>query len=131
ALTSLQSHFGEALSVRTLTADHWRGTLGSARTLGAISRSLALAIGAALGITCLGTAIALARPRIGRAGAALQGLALWPYAVPGTVLAMALLATYSRDLRFILLDRIAFVLALANTPWLLLVAYGAKYLALG
>jgi iron(III) transport system permease protein len=56
---------------------------------------------------------------------------VWPYAVPGTVLALALLLAFSRDLRFILLGRVAFVLALAHTPWLLLIAYAAKYLALG
>jgi iron(III) transport system permease protein len=58
-------------------------------------------------------------------------LAAWPYAVPGTVLALGLLVAFSRDVRFIFLDRAAFVLALGNTVWMLLVAWTVKHLAFG
>ena len=47
------------------------------------------------------------------------------------MLALALVIAFSRDVRFVLFDRIAFVLALGNTLWMLLVAYTVKHLAFG
>jgi ABC-type Fe3+ transport system permease subunit len=41
------------------------------------------------------------------------------------------LVAFSRDVRFVAFDRDAFVLAMGNTPWMLLVAYTVKYLAFG
>jgi iron(III) transport system permease protein len=108
-----------------ITAAHWGHVLTDARTLDAGVRSLLLALAAAAGVTVIGLALALMRSR----GAALLGE--WPYAVPGTVLAIALIATFSRDIRFVFLDRFALVLALSNTLWLLLLAWVAKHLAFG
>jgi iron(III) transport system permease protein len=88
-------------------------------------------MGAGLLVCGFGLASAVLQRHFRRLGAGIEALAVWPYAIPGTVLAIALLIAFSRDLRFILFDRIAFVLALAHTPWLLLIAYAAKYLALG
>ncbi|TNV55000.1 ABC transporter permease subunit, partial [Corallococcus exiguus] len=79
----------------------------------------------------LGLAGALLRRAFRRGGAAVEAMAVWPFAVPGTVLALALLVAFSRDWRLVVLDRVAFVLALAHTPWLMLVGYVGKYLALG
>jgi iron(III) transport system permease protein len=130
-LTSLQRSFGADLAWRELTLAHWSGVLLEPRTLRATGRSLLLAAGAG-GLVCLlGLAAAVLQRGFRRAGAGVEALAVWPYAVPGTVLALALLLAFSRDLRFIVLGRVAFVLALAHTPWLLLIAYAAKYLALG
>ncbi|NMO13819.1 iron ABC transporter permease [Pyxidicoccus fallax] len=130
-LTSLQRSFGAELAWRELTLAHWSGVLLEPRTLRATGRSLLLAAGAG-GLVCLlGLAAAVLQRGFRRLGAGVEALAVWPYAVPGTVVALALLLAFSRDLRFILLERVAFVLALAHTPWLLLIAYAAKYLALG
>ncbi|WP_163778542.1 ABC transporter permease [Myxococcus vastator] len=130
-LTSLQRSFGAALTWETLTLTHWAGVLLEPRTLRATGRSVLLAAGAG-GLVCgLGLAAAVLRRGLRRLGTGVEALAVWPYAVPGTVLALALLLAFSRDVRFILMDRVAFVLALAHTPWLLLIAYVAKYLALG
>jgi iron(III) transport system permease protein len=130
-LTSMQRSFGAELAWRELTLAHWSGVLLEPRTLRATGRSLLLAAGAG-GLVCLlGLAAAVLQRSFRRLGAGVEALAAWPYAVPGTVVALALLLAFSRDLRFILLDRVAFVLALAHTPWLLLIAYVAKYLALG
>ena len=130
-LTSLQRSFGAALAWEELTLAHWSGVLLEPRTLKATGRSLLLAMGAA-GLVCgLGLAAAVLQRAFRRAGAGVEALAVWPYALPGTVLALALLLAFSRDLRFILFERVAFVLALAHTPWLLLIAYAAKHLALG
>jgi iron(III) transport system permease protein len=130
-LTSLQKTFGAPVVLGQLTLQHWAAVLGSARTLEAAGRSVLLAAGAAGLVCALGTGVALARKHLGRVGRAAETLASWPYAAPGTVLAIALLFAFSRDLRFVLLDRIAFVLAVGNTLWMLLVAYSGKYLALG
>lgn len=130
-LTSLQKTFGAPLVLGQLTFVHWAEVLGSSRTLAAAGRSLLLASGAGALVCAFGLGVALARKHLGPAGRWLESLASAPYAVPGTVLALSLLFAFSRDLRFVLLDRIAFVLALGNTLWLLLVAYTGKHLALG
>lgn len=125
ALTSLTTPAG------ALTVSHWGRVLTDARTLDATWRSLALALAAAVIVTALGLALAMIRKRSVALGRTAELLAAWPYAVPGTVLAIALLVAFSRDLRFIFMDRFALVLALANTLWLLLLAWVAKHLAFG
>jgi iron(III) transport system permease protein len=114
-----------------LTASHWGRVLADARTLDATWRSLTLALAAALVVTLVGLALAMIRKRSVALGRAAELLAAWPYAVPGTVLAIALLVAFSRDLRFVFFERFALVLALANTLWLLLLAWIAKHLAFG
>jgi iron(III) transport system permease protein len=42
-----------------------------------------------------------------------------------------LLVAFSRDLRLVLFDRVALVLALGNTVWLLLIGWTVKHLAFG
>ncbi|NOK38341.1 iron ABC transporter permease [Corallococcus exercitus] len=130
-LTSLQRSFGAALTWDTLTLSHWSGVLWDARTLRATGRSVLLAAGAGMLVVGLGLAGALLRRAFRRGGAGVEAMAVWPFAVPGTVLALALLVAFSRDWRLVVLDRFAFVLALAHTPWLMLVGYVGKYLALG
>ncbi|WP_404362295.1 ABC transporter permease [Corallococcus coralloides] len=130
-LTSLQRSFGAALTWDALTLSHWSGVLWDARTLRATGRSVLLAAGAGLLVVGLGLSAALLRRAFRRGGAGVEAMAVWPFAVPGTVLALALLVAFSRDWRLVVLDRFAFVLALAHTPWLMLVGYVAKYLALG
>ncbi|NRD53962.1 iron ABC transporter permease [Corallococcus exiguus] len=130
-LTSLQRSFGAALTWDALTLSHWSGVLWDARTLRATGRSVLLAAGAGLLVVGLGLAGALLRRAFRRGGAAVEAMAVWPFAVPGTVLALALLVAFSRDWRLVVLDRVAFVLVLAHTPWLMLVGYVGKYLALG
>lgn len=131
ALTSVQRSFGATLMWQSFTLQHWSGVLFEARTLQALGRSLLLAAGAGVLVCAFGLASAVLQRHFRRLGAGLEALAVWPYAVPGTVLAIALLIAFSRDLRFILFNRVAFILALSHTPWLLLVAYAGKYLALG
>jgi iron(III) transport system permease protein len=130
-LTSVQRSFGAALAWDALTLSHWSGVLFDARTLRATGRSVGLAVGAGLLVVGLGLAGALLRRAFRRGGPVVEAMAVWPYAVPGTVLALALLVAFSRDWRLVVLERIAFVLALAHTPWLMLVGYVGKYLALG
>src|SRR5439155_725296 len=106
----------------SLTLSHWSEKLRSPEVGWAAARSFTLAAGAGLVVCAIGLAVALARRRLGRIGRVAEAIASWPYAIPGTVLAMALLVAFFRDLRFVLADRVAFVLAFGNTLWMLLVA---------
>ncbi len=120
-LTGLQPTWGQWGS---FTLKHW-GVVFQARTLQAAGISIALAFVAASLVAVLGIGIALSKKRW------LETMADAPSAIPGTVLALALLVTFSRDLRFIAFERIAFVLALGNTLWLLMLSYVVKHLAIG
>ncbi|MDP1821944.1 MAG: iron ABC transporter permease [Archangium sp.] len=122
ALTSVQPVWGQ---LSGFTMKHWGSVLGNPRTIDATLRSLALAAAAAGLVTALGLAIATTRRR------SLELTAGAPYAIPGTVLALALLIAFSRDVRFVLFDQVALVLALGNSLWMLLVAYTVKHLAFG
>ncbi|MEL6546228.1 MAG: ABC transporter permease subunit, partial [Myxococcota bacterium] len=66
-----------------------------------------------------------------RVGRVLEIAAQWPYAIPGTVFAMALIVSFSMNYRLVVLETVSLTLLLASSSWLLLVAYAAKYLALG
>lgn len=122
ALTSVQPTWGE---LSGLTFRHWGSVLSNPRTTQAFALSTQLSFGAALLVTGVGLAIAWTRRSW------LEALGGAPYAIPGTVLALALVVTASRDVRLVAFDRIAFVLALSNTAWLLLMAYAVKHLAFG
>ncbi len=122
ALTSVQPVWGQLTG---LSAKHWSAVLSNPRTIDATLRSLGLAAAAAALVTTLGLGIASTKRR------SLELISGAPYAIPGTVLALALVIAFSRDVRFVLFDRIAFVLALGNTLWMLLVAYTVKHLAFG
>jgi iron(III) transport system permease protein len=122
ALTSLQPVWGQ---LDGLSTTHWSAVLGDDRTLAATLRSLLLAAAAATLVTGFGLAIAVTRSR------GLAFVASAPYAIPGTVLALALLVAFTRDIRIVFADRFALVLALANSAWMLLVAYTLKHLAFG
>jgi iron(III) transport system permease protein len=121
-LTSVQPVWGQ---LSGLTTKHWSAVLSQPRTLDAALRSVTLAFATASLVTGLGLAVALTRRRW------LETLAGAPYAVPGTVLALGLLVAFSRDVRFIAFERVAFVLSVGNTLWMLLLAYTVKHLAFG
>jgi iron(III) transport system permease protein len=127
-LTSLEPSFGR---LEDLSLQHWDRLLHTPRVGAAALRSVGLSLAAAALVTVLGLAYAVGRTRLGNAGRILELAAAWPYAVPGTVLGMGLLLSFSVDWRFIVGGRLAFVLALANTLWLVLVAYTARHLAFG
>jgi iron(III) transport system permease protein len=127
-LTSLEPSFGR---LEGLSLQHWSRLLHTPRVASAAARSVGLSLAAAAVVTGLGLAYALARSRLRNVGRALELLAAWPYAIPGTVLGMALLVSFSLDWRVVIGGRFALVLALANTLWLVLVAYSARHLAFG
>jgi iron(III) transport system permease protein len=122
ALTSVQPVWGQ---LSGLSMKHWSAVLTNPRTVDATLRSLMLAAAAASLVTVLGLAVASTRRR------SLELVSAAPYAIPGTVLALALVIAFSRDVRFVFFHRIALVLAIGNSMWMLLVAYTVKHLAFG
>ena len=54
-----------------------------------------------------------------------------PVILPGTVVAVALVLTFSAEVRLVVLEQITFVLALGSTTALLMLAYVIKEAALG
>ncbi len=96
------------------TLDHFHEVLGP-RTLTALFNSAILAGGAALGVVVLGHPLLAARRRPG--AGRLGGLLGVTFALPGSTLAVAVLLAYG--------------LALRDTLLIILVAYLAKFWALG
>ncbi len=121
-LTSVQPTWGQ---LHGLTFGHWSAVLSNPRTLWAAARSVMLSFCAATLVTLIGLSIASTRRKW------LETIGDGIFAIPGTVFALALIVSFSRDLRFIAFERIALVLAMGNTLWLLLVGYVAKHLAYG
>lgn len=122
---------GAPLSSDNVGVDHLRDVLLRSEVAPAAVRSLVLAAGASVLCVVLGTAVVVAGRRLKlRAMRGLGALTELAYAIPGTVLAVALVLTFSRDVRVVVLERATFTLALAGTTALLLVAYAVKYAAL-
>jgi iron(III) transport system permease protein len=108
----------------------WADVLSRSIVHEALGRSMLLAAGAATAATALGAALALVASRTTLPGRhAAMVVARAPYAVPGTVLALGLLLAWSQEIRFIFFDRVTLALALADTGWLLGLAYAVKWLA--
>lgn len=128
-ITSLLANASLPVAFESFTVSHWGEIIGSHRTLSAAGRSVALAGVSATAVCILGLAIGLTRHRW--TGRAAEVFALWPYAIPGTVLAMGLIISYSLDTRIVIADSFALVLTLANGVTMLIVAYVAKYVAIG
>lgn len=131
AVTSLMGNFGRGLGPENWTLANYSAVLlERSDTLPAILRSLALAAGAATAATALGALLAWLNQRTRTPGRAVVAwLARLPYAVPGTVLALAMILTFSQEIRLILFERLTLGLALADTVWLLGIAYAVKFLA--
>lgn len=127
-LLSVTDQLGRGFVPSNLSFASYAEVLGRPRDQLAIARSGALAAGAATAAVLVGGAVALLETR--SRARWLGVLARVPYTVPGTVLALGLLLTWSQEVRIVVLDRVTLVLALADTGWLLLLAYGVKFLAL-
>lgn len=128
ALTSVAPVFGR---FDGFTLEHWAAVLGEPRSRGALLRSAWLAAAAATVAVAVGSLLAHAAERTpSRAVSALVGLARAPWAVPGSVLALGMILAFSQEVRVIVLERATFAFALADTAWLLGIAYVVKSLAL-
>lgn len=133
-LAALTKRFSDPPGPGNLTLGQFTTVLSKADTRSALLHSALLATVAATLIVTAGLSIAFLRRR-GRGSphvaTALSRMAELPYAVPGSVLALALLLTFSQEIRFIFLERVTIAVSFLGTLWLLLVAYVVKYLAFG
>ena len=104
------------------TLDNFR-LLGTADAGGAVVTSLGLAAGAGLLCVVLGGLVAWVHVKTRHRGRTLlAGMTALPLATPGTVLALGLMLLW--------VDPLGLGFSLANTVWILLLAYVAKYVAL-
>ena len=133
AATSLLRSFGRGFAWDNLSLEHWAGVLGQPRVRAAAGTSVLLAAGAAAIVALLGLIFCYAHKQMrSRRAARLASLLIeLPYAVPGTVLGLGLVMAFAKEVRVIVLDRVTIRMALLGTPWLLLIAYSVKELAVG
>ncbi|MCO4743874.1 MAG: iron ABC transporter permease [Proteobacteria bacterium] len=131
AITSLMGNFGRGLGADNLTLSNYSAVLFErSDTLDALLRSLFLASAAATGAVLLGGLLGwLAKRTQTRGRKLVSWLARLPYAIPGTVLALALILTFSQEMRIIVFERLTVGIALADTVWMLGLAYMVKFLA--
>ncbi len=122
---SLVPAIGVPLTWATATLEHYEYVLtGYAAARRAFANSFTLAISAALLLMVLAVPLAvLAEWRGRRALRILTALAELPYALPGVVLAIAMILVFLRPLPL-------FGVSLYSTVWILLVAYLARFLTL-
>jgi iron(III) transport system permease protein len=131
-LTSLVEVWGSGLSWGNLGWGSYRAVLSDARALDAAWRSLWLGGLAATVCVALGALASYARRRTTLVGRrALPFLAELPYAVPGTVLAMGMILAFSQEVWIYIEDVFYLRFFIFNSPWILLIAYSAKYMAFG
>ena len=127
ALTSVAPIFGH---FDGFTTEHWTAVLSESRSRGALLRSAALAAFAATGAVAVGTLIATVAERAPSRGVSLlRAVARAPWAVPGSVFALGFILAFSQEARIIVADHLTISIALANTPWILGIAYATKSLS--
>lgn len=119
-LEGLVKAYGLPLIPENFTLDNFRAIATSKQTLDAIRNSLALSISAGVLCMFLGVMIAYVVIKIKPRGKEiLEMLSVLPYSIPGTVLAIGVILSWSGQL----------VLNLYNTVWIILIAYMARYLS--
>ncbi|MDP2339906.1 MAG: ABC transporter permease subunit [Deltaproteobacteria bacterium] len=79
----------------------------------------------------VGTALRRSSGRVRRALQAVRGTAEVVYALPGTIVAVALVLAFSQEIRLVVAERLTFALVLGGSTALVLVAYAIKHAALG
>lgn len=122
-LTALTRAYGRPLGLDNLSLENFRLILfGLPAVWRAARNSVLLAATAATVCVVLALAVAYLRERARiRGGGTLETLVTIPFAVPGTVLALAIVLAFLRPV---------FGLHLYNTLWIILIAYIARFLAL-
>ncbi|MDR7485099.1 MAG: iron ABC transporter permease [Armatimonadota bacterium] len=125
-LTSLIRAYGLPPHWENLTLQHYATALfGIPKVHRALLNSLALAAGGATLVVAMGAAIGYLRTRARLPGAsAVDLLVMLPYAIPGTVVALAMILAWVRPVPLL-------GIRLYDTIWILLVAYVARFLAFG
>jgi iron(III) transport system permease protein len=125
-VTAVIRAYGLPPVAENLTLQHFATVLtGIPKVQRAFFNSLGLSAGAATIIVALSVALAylIARVRV-RGGNVLELLISIPYAVPGTVVALAMILAWLRPVPVL-------QLRLYNTIWIILLAYVARFLIFG
>lgn len=121
---ALTPALGVALTPVTATLEQFRNVLASAAVRRALFNSVALSLGMALAAGCLAVPLAyLGAVRRSRTARAANILADAPFVVPGTVLALAFILVFLPPLPLL-------GVSLYATPWILALAYVARFLPL-
>lgn len=123
-LTAATRAYGLPPVLENLTLQHFETVaVGIPKVPRAVANSLALASGAAtiIVVLALGIAYLIARLRV-RGAHLLDVLVTIPYAVPGTVVALAMILAWIRPVLGV---------HLYNTIWIILLAYVARFLIFG
>src|SRR5579872_577071 len=125
-LTSLVRAYGLPPAPANLTLAHYAEVMtGVPKVQRALANSLGLAAGSATLILGLAVGIGyiLTRTRV-RGGAVLDLVITIPYAIPGTVVALGMILAYLRPVPLV-------GIRLYDTLWIILLAYVARFLAVG
>lgn len=134
-LQGLMLRAGSGLSVANVGVRHVIEVLSRSQVREAAAASAVLAVGAAIVIVVIAVVVVVARRRAtgltARGLRLVSGLMEVAYALPGTIVAVALVLTFATELRLIVLERVTLVVALGGTTALLLIAYAVKHAALG
>ncbi|WP_279478988.1 iron ABC transporter permease [Aureimonas sp. SK2] len=121
---ALTPALGVALTPETATLDQFRSVLGSGAIRRALLNSIALSAGMAVVAGLLAVPLAyLGQVRRNRTARIAAILADGPFVVPGTVLALAFILVFLPPLPIL-------GVSLYATPWILLLAYVARFLPL-
>ena len=130
-LQALTMRLGAPVSRANIGLAHVTAVLGDQQVQSAACTSLVLATSAALACVVSGAILVLHghRTRTWHQRAA-RGLAEASWALPGTVMALGLILTFSREVRMVLFERVTLTVALGTSGVLLFVAYAVKNLAL-
>jgi iron(III) transport system permease protein len=124
--TALMRAVGVPLIPANLTLNNFHEVIfGVPKVQRAIINSILLAAGSATVIVILSLVISylLIRVKI-RGGRILEGFVLLPYAIPGTVVALAFILAFLRPLPII-------NVSIYNTIWIILIAYITRFLTFG
>ena len=119
-LEAMVKAYGLPLIFANFTFDNYKSILTSQTTLDSIRNSMFLSITAGIICMFLGVMIAYVVNKIKPKGKeVLEILSVLPYSIPGTVLAIGVILSWSGTLG----------INLYNTLWIILVAYMARYLS--
>ena len=120
-LVALVKAYGLPLTWQNFSFANYQKVFASPATMDSIQNSLFLSVAAGVVCMFLGVMIAYVINRIRPKGRGLlEILSILPYSIPGTVLAIGVILSWSGAI---------FGLTLYNTIWIILVAYMARYLS--
>ncbi len=124
-LTSVQQALGVPITLETITFRHYRGVIALQKVQNAFRNSLVLATSAATIIIMISMIVSYLTVRAKIAGGCvLNTLIIIPYAIPGTVVALAMILAFLQPMPLL-------NVSIYNTIWIILVAYVARFLAFG